>query len=157
MDIEISIGKIYKAYNLISVCKLTKMSDEGKIKIWKILKTLKPVRDKFNNEIQIAVDKFKPFNDYDSKLEKCKKYEDMISKNVTEELPVTEEEYKSFMVEYIKYNDLVNKAIDDYSENTYILDINLLSEEEYESLITSNDWDASDVMFLGEIITQQLK
>ena len=154
MDIEISIGKIYKAYNLISVCKLTKMSDEGKIKIWKILKTLKPVSDKFNNEIQIAVDKFKPFSDYDSKLEKCKKYEDMVSKNVTEELPVTEEEYKSFMVEYIKYNDLVNKAIDDYSENTYVLDVNLLSEEEYENLITSNDWDASDVLFLGEIITQ---
>ena len=71
----LSIEKIYKAYELLSVCKINKMSDDDKFKMWKILKTFKPVYEKVGEEMKIAAEKFKPYDDYEQRLEKGKKYE----------------------------------------------------------------------------------
>ena len=148
----LNIEKVYKAYELLSVCKINKMSDDDKLKMWKILKTFKPVYEKLDEEVKMAAEMFKPYDDYEQRLEDGKRYEVLKEKGDIENLPMTEEEYNTFISDYVKYNELVGKAIEEYEKEKMTFDLECLSEESYGNLIASNDWDAQQILFLGEIL-----
>lgn len=60
---------------------------------------------------------------------------------------MTEEEYNTFILDYVKYNELVGKAIEEYEKEEMTFDLECLSEESYSNLIASNDRDAQQILF----------
>lgn len=59
MEINVNIGYLYKAYQALGGCRLTKLSDDDKFTLWKDMKAIAPIVEKFNNEIQMAVELFR--------------------------------------------------------------------------------------------------
>lgn len=150
----LNINNLYKAYELLKVCKLNKLADDDKLRMWRILKAFKPVYEKFDDEMKMAVEKFKPYDGYSQKLEKAQAYETLLNQGVTETLPMTTEEYNSFVSDYQKYNELVERAISEYGEQEMGFELECLSEEAFGNLMASNDWNAEQVIFLDEILTE---
>ncbi len=58
---------------------------------------------------------------------------------------ITDEEYQAIVKEVNEYNQLVNKAVQEYSEKDVELEFEALSEEDFGKLMASNDWTMAEV------------
>ena len=65
---------------------------------------------------------------------------------------MSDEEYKAFIVEFIKYNKLINDTIKDLSEKEIEVSFDSLDEQGFSKLMASNDWTLEQVMQLETII-----
>ena len=69
MKKSIKTSEILGVYNIISNAKYGKMSDDDKVKVWKIARKLKPVAVKFEDDSKDAAEKMKPAKDFDERLQ----------------------------------------------------------------------------------------
>ena len=115
---KIKVEKLVAAYNILTTAKYGKLSDEDKIKVWKIARALKPFADKFNEDTKDAYEKFKPTEDFDERSQKAQQYAIEIRKPKfdAEQLPMGPAEYAQFESEYNNYIKTVNKAMKDYAK-----------------------------------------
>lgn len=155
MKQTIKTEKVLAAFRVLSTAKYAKMSDEDKIKVWKIARKMKPVAERFEDDSKDAAEKMKPFEDFDEKLSKAQDYErKMKDENLdASTLPMDAAEYSEFVGEFQKYNVLVNKAVMEFAEKEVELEFDALSEEAFGKLMASNEWTMDQVMMLGDIIT----
>ena len=79
MKKNVKTSEILSVYQIISSAKYGKMSDEEKIKAWKIARKLKPVATKFEEDSKDAADKMKPSEDFDQQLQKAQEYEPLLT------------------------------------------------------------------------------
>ena len=119
--------------------------------MWRNIKVMKPVADRINEDIQIAKDKFRPCADYENRLAKAKEFEQNLLQSKDME---GFSEYREFMDMYDKYNELIEKAMDDYSKEIPI-DVYKLSEASFKTLVTSNKLDDSQRDFLKEVLVSE--
>lgn len=138
------------AYQVLGAAKYQKLSDEDKVKVWKVSRQLKPVATKFMEDVQDAQEKLVPSEDYYVKLEQARKYE-QAKKKGEGELPMSDDEYQKFIEDYSKYNKLVDEAVNDLANKEVTVDIELFSEESFGQLMSSNDWNMHQVMLVGEV------
>ena len=151
----ISTEKVLNAYRVLSTAKYTKLSDEDKIKVWKIARQMKPVAEKFEDDTKDASDKMKPSEDFDDKLAKAQEYELKIKDpNLDpQSLPMGAAEYGKFLKEFQEYNKLISKAIKDFADKEIELEFECLSDDAFGKLMASNEWTLDQVMAVSEIIT----
>ncbi|MBO5631081.1 MAG: hypothetical protein J5965_18595 [Aeriscardovia sp.] len=138
--ITIKTKQALEAYNILNGAKYSKLEDADKIKLWKIVRALKPIATKFQEDVKDASDKFKSeFEGFDENLKKAQDYEKGKAEG-KEDLPMTEEEYKAFIEVFKKYNKLVSDAVNEFAEAEVDLNVETLSEDAFGKLLSSNDW-----------------
>ena len=136
-------NEILEAYKVLQNAKYQKLSDDGKVKVWKITRLMKPVATQFKEDLQDAQQKLMPDGDFIQRLGKAMQYEQ--DKKNEKTSAITDEEYQAIVKEVNEYNQLVNKAMQEYSEKDVELEFEALSEEDFGKLMASNDWTMAEV------------
>ena len=136
-------NEILEAYKVLQNAKYQKLSDDGKVKVWKITRLMKPVATQFKDDLQDAQQKLMPDGDFIQRLGKAMQYEQ--DKKNEKTSAITDEEYQAIVKEVNEYNQLVNKAMQEYSEKDVELEFEALSEEDFGKLMASNDWTMAEV------------
>lgn len=156
MKKTIKTSEVLAAFNVLNSAKYGSMSDEDKIKVWKITRALKPIATKFDEDSKDAAEKMKPKYEggFDETLQKAQEYERMIhdTKVDAKKLPMGAAEYDAFIKEFKEYNKLVGKAIEDFAKKEVKIEFEPLADEAFAKLMTSNEWTMGQVVALSEII-----
>ena len=151
MKTKVTTEKILSVYNILKGASYQKMSDDDKIKLWKIARTMKPIATKFEDDSKDAAEKLKP-EGLEVTLEKAKEYEQKKQKGDTD-LPMTEAEYLGFINgDWAKFNNLLTKAVKEFADAEVELEFEPLNEDSFSKLIASNDWKMEQVMIVSEVI-----
>ena len=150
MKKQIKTEALLKVFNVLNGAKYGKMDDADKIRVFKIVRKLKPIAEAFEDESKDAAEKLK-FEDFDTLLEKAKEYEAKVKKE-GEELPMTAEEYNKFISDFKNYNKLVGEAIKEFAERENELDSDGITEDAFNKLMNSNDWTFGQAAVLEVII-----
>ena len=99
--------KVLAAYTVLGSAKYGKLSDDDKIKVFKICIALKPIATKYDEASKEAEMKLKP-DGYDERLEKAREY-DRVRRDKdadASQLAMGPEEFNDFMREVNHYQDL---------------------------------------------------
>jgi hypothetical protein len=151
----IKTEKVLSAYRVLSTAKYSKMSDEDKIKVWKIARILKPVADKFEDDSKDASEKMKP-EGFDENLRKAQEYE-RVTKDANADaskLEMGAAEYSEFIKELQKYNKIVGDAIKEFADKEVELEFEKLTEDAFGKLMASNEWTMEQAMEIGMLIVE---
>ena len=149
-SLRIKTKEVSEVFQILNGCKYTKLEDADKVKVWKIGRALRPVAEKFNEDSQSAAESMKPTEDFSERFQQAQEYEKAKSENRA--APISEDEYMKFVDEFRKYNDLVNKAINDYAEKEVELEIETISEDAFGKLMSSNEWTVAQTMKVEIIV-----
>lgn len=154
--IKVKTKDVLSAYNVLNNAKYGSMDDADKIKVWKIARAMKPVAVKFEEDNRDAAEKFKPKDkDFDTRLANAQEFERM--RNNGEDMrnaKMGAAQYQEFVDELKKYNGLVEKAVKEFAEKDVELEFEVLSEDAFCKLMSSNDWKMSEVMMLSDVIVE---
>ena len=146
----INTDKALQAYNLLNTAKYNKMNDTDKITVFKATRKIKPVAVEYEEACKDAVEKMK-FEGFDEQLTKAREYE-LKKKAGDDNLPITEEEYKEFIKKLVEYDKVVKDAIKQLGNKDVDIDIDLLTEDSFGTLMASNDWTMEQAMIVGDIV-----
>jgi hypothetical protein len=148
--------KVLAAWRTLNNAKYSKLDDADKVKVWKATRALRPIAEKFDEDLKDAAKKLKPSEDFDERLAKAQKYEVMIKQPDldAEQLPMGAAEYAKFIDEFNAYNKLVDKAMKEYAEKKVEIEVEPLSEESFTKLMASNDWTMAQVVSLDDILVE---
>lgn len=150
-NVKIKTEKVLAVYNILKGASYQKMSDEDKIKLWKVARLLKPIATKFEGDCEDASEKLKP-DGFDDCLEKAKEYEAK-KRQGDGDLPMTEVDYLQFINgDWAKFNRLLSDAVKEFADEEVDLEFEPLPEEAFASLMSSNDWKLDQVMTVSELI-----
>lgn len=155
MKKNIKTSEILNIYNVINNAKYSKMEDSDKIKVWKICRVLKPIATKFDEDSKDAAEKFKAdIEDFDQRLGKAQEYERLRSKQEPTIDIMTTAEYDAFIKEFKKYNDLVQKAVQEFADKEVEIDFTPITEDAFGKLLSSNEWTMAQATALGDFICE---
>lgn len=149
--VTLTTEKVLTAFNVLKGASYQKMTDDDKIKLWKIARAMKPIATKFEDDSKDAAEKLKP-EGLDELLEKAKEYEQKKAKGDTD-LPMSEAEYLAFINgDWAKFNKLLAKAVKEFADAEVGLEFDALSEDAFAKLMASNDWKVDQVMTVADLI-----
>ena len=139
MKKTVKTSVVIDVYNFIKDAKFSKMDDADKVAMWKICKVIKPIGEAFVKDTEDARESFIPYEGFMEDLSKARLYE-MAKQKKEPYKDMSDEEYKKFIGEWVKYNNLIGKAIEDIIKKDIELEFDPLSKEGLEQLMLSNDW-----------------
>ena len=150
----IKTEKVLAAHRVLSASKYQKLSDDDKIKVFKICVALKPIAKKFEEDSKDAAEKLKPCEDHDQKLQQAQEYERVTRdpKGDASTLEMGAAEYNDFIKLMQKYGKLVNEAMKEESEKEVEVEFEKISQEAFIKLMNSNDWTFTEAEAVGEIV-----
>lgn len=144
--------KVLAAYHMLGGAKYGKLSDDDKIKVFKICIALKPTATKYDEASKEAEMKLKP-DGYDERLEKAREY-DRVRRDKDADashLAMGPEEFNDFMREVNHYQELVTKALEDEKNKEVEVEFEPITEDALLKLMNSNDWTMAEVMAVSEV------
>lgn len=147
----INTEKALLAYNLLNTASYSKMSDGDKIKIFKITRALKPIAVSYEEASKDAAEKMK-FENFNDRIQKAQEYER--NKKEGKKGPISEKEYKNTVKDLMEYDKLVKNTIKQLGSKEETIDVDLLSEDGFGSLMASNDWTMGQVMSVSDIVCE---
>lgn len=146
----------YAAYVVLSVAKYEKLSDDEKIKVWKIARALKPVAAKFEEDSKDAAEKLVPYKEYQEDFQRAEDYRIKIKKPDLDPatLPMGAAEYSEFKLKQAKYQKTVNDALKEFAQKEVEIIFDPITEETFQKLMNSNDWNFGQVTNVGDVIVK---
>jgi len=154
MKKNVKTSEILRVYNVIGSAKYGKLSDDEKVKVWKIARKLKPIATKFDDASKDAAEKMKPSEDFDDMVAKAQEYERLRQKKEPTIDIMTKYEYDKFCDSFNGYRKLVDKAVKEFADKEVKVDFEPVSEETFGKLMASNDWTMEQAAILGDFITE---
>ena len=155
--IAINTVDALNAYNLLNVSKFGELESSDMVKAWHLIRALKPIAVKYEEECRDAYDKLKPNdNDFDDKLQKFYDYNGMVRnlKADMKKLPMGVAEYEDFRKNvWEPYQTRVAKALEKFATKMNDLEVETISDDAFGKLIVSNNWTGSQVMTVSELLT----
>ena len=151
-NVKMGTRDIVVAYNVLKTAKYQSLEDSDKIKIWKISRLMRPIANKYDEDVSDAQQKLIPSQEFNENLEKAQEFEIIKRDNLDKTPPMTEDEYNDFLVEFKKYRNLVENALRELAEKEVEIEIETLSEESFEKLMSSNNWTIKQVENIDFII-----
>ena len=146
----INTEKALQAYSLLNAAKYNKMDDTEKIAVFKITRAIKPIATTFEDASKDAIEKMK-FEGFEEQLAKAKEYERK-KKEGSEDTPITDDEYKAFIIKLVEYDKLAKEAIKQLGDKEETIDVELLSEDSFAKLMSSNDWTMEQAIVVSEVV-----
>lgn len=138
-SIELKTNEIAAAYDIINAAKYQKLSDDDKVKVWKISRKLSPIAEQYNKDVEDAKQRLLPSEDFPQRLQMGLKYQSLRDSG-EKDLPMTEEEFTKIAAEWNNYNAILDKALRDIAEEKQTIEINTITEDAFGGLMASNDW-----------------
>lgn len=137
---------IIAAYNALVGSKLTKMGGEGKIKVVKIIKALKPIATDYEDFRKDALERLKPegFDEMVKKAEQWQKDGENTTLTATERAGINQF--------FADYQMEVDKCLKEETEKEHDLEFAKLSEDEFTQFADSNDFTAGQMIELMDIL-----
>lgn len=151
MKKKIATNELLALYNIIGAAKNTKLDDGDKIKMWKICRKMKPIADKFDEDMKSATEAMKP-EGFDDELKKAQEYERLTKAKEPTIDVMTKAQYDEFIEKLKKYNELVQKAVEENGKKEVTLEYEPLSEDAFGKLLSSNDWNNAQVIAIGDFV-----
>ena len=139
-------SQIVAAYNAIAGSKLTKMNGEGKIKVVKIIKALKPVATDYEDFRKEALERLKK-DDFEAMAEKVRKWE-----KEGEDTTLTATEKAELNQYFADYQMEVDKCLKEEAEKDHDLSFTKLTDDEFQQYAESNDFTAGQLNELMDLI-----
>ena len=138
--------KILAAYNAMIGSKLTKMDGDGKIKIIKAIKVMKPIATDYEDFRKDAIDRLKPegYDEMNKKLEQWQKEGEKTTLTFTERA-----EINKFFADY---QMAVDKCLNEETEKEHDIDFGKLTDDEFKQFADSNDFTAGQLIELMDIL-----
>ncbi|MBQ6378035.1 MAG: hypothetical protein IJJ56_04495 [Prevotella sp.] len=158
MEKTIKTGELLNAFKVLSTAKYDKLSDDDKIKLWKISCAMMPFATQYEDLEKDAAKRFKPTTEgFDERMEKAQGVERMLRfPNLdASTLPMGAAEYNQFIVREVNpYNKLVADALKEFSDAEVKLKFDGITKEAFGKLMASNGWAIGDVTKLGMLIVE---
>lgn len=137
---------ILAAYALVNNAKLTKLEDDGKFKVIKALKEMKPIVEDFQDFEKDARKKLEGEN-HEELVGKAQKWQED-GENTT----LTIKERKALDKYFAEYNDKVVACLKEEMEKDVNTNYAKLSEEELKKFIASNDWKVNETISVMDVL-----
>ena len=150
-SIELKTKEVAEAYNIISAAKYQKLSDDDKVRVWRISRKLCPVAEQYEKDVEDAKIKLLPTEDFPQRLQVALQYQS-IKDAGGEDFPISQEEFNRTAADWNSYNGLLNKALKEIAEKTVAIEIEPVTEEAFGRLMASNDWSFAQAGALEFII-----
>ena len=151
--LKLKTALINDAYKVLDTAKYSNLTDQDKVKLWKIFRKLHPIATKLEEEKQDASKRLAPNEDLLARLQKCVQYEKLMDEKADKSLfPMTDEDYIKTVKEYRDYKKLLESALSELEDKEEELEIEVLSEDAFGKLISSNDWTLKQVDSLEFLI-----
>lgn len=154
MTKKVKTNVIIAVYSILANAKYGKMSDDAKIKMWKIMRKLKPIAQQFEEDSKDCADKMKPTEDFFDRLRKWQEYNRLHQDGKPTIDIMTTAEHDAFTDEYNKYNQLVGKAMKESSEREVSVDFDPIDDDALLALMESNDWTLGQVAVAADFICE---
>jgi len=156
MKKTVKTSEILNVYNIINGAKYGKMDDADKVKVWKICRKLKPVATKFDEDSKDAAEKMKPQIEggFDEVLAKAQEYERLTAQHQPTIDVMTKADYDKFIEEFKNYQKLVNDAIKEFADKEVEVEFDVLAEESFGKLLSSNEWNIGQASIVGEVVCE---
>lgn len=152
MKKTIKTSAVYGVFQLLNGAKLGGLKkNEDKTAVLKVLRELKPVAVKFEDERKDILEKLKP-EGYEDDLRRAQQYEAEM-KDGTKPTVLTAKEYQEIISRSMAYNREAAKAIDEILVTDVEVEIEPLTDELIVELMTQNDWTAGQVLAVEELCT----
>lgn len=139
-------NSIVTVFNLLNSAKINEVTTSGKIKIIKAVREMKPIANGFDELLNDAREKLKGEN-HDEMAEKANRWQQL-----GDEVDLTDEEKIAINAYFMEYGNRIDECMKEEAEKEHILSFTRLTEEEFEGLISSNDWDVRTIMDIEEIM-----
>ena len=145
--------KALEALNLNKVLgglkDLSTIEASMRINIVKNILKLKKVTDELSEAVQTAREKVKP-EGYDELIQKAEKHNEAISKG--EEKIMSEEEITLLKLKTNKFNSELEKVLNEFQDREYELEMNLITEETFDTLCKENNLSAAECTILYSLV-----
>lgn len=138
-------GRAAMLYGLLKQSRSTRMEDAGKIKVLRIMKSLRPTASEYDADVNEAREKMKD-EDFDRMTQLAEKWQMKGGK------AVSQEERASVNIYFTKYNQQVEKAVAAIFDKEKEITLEKLTEEEFKALISSNDYTGEQMELLDDTI-----
>ena len=149
--VELKTKEAAQAYEILSGAKYQKLSDDDKVKVWKISRKLSSIAEEYNKDVEDAKKRLLPSEDFPQRLQVALQYQSLRDAG-EKDLPISEEEFNKTANEWNKYNSLLDKALKDKAEEKVSIEIDAITEEAFGKLMASNDWSFAQVNSLEFMI-----
>ncbi len=156
---KIKVSEIILISHVLETAKYTELEKNDKVKLLRIILTMKDAADKFEADTKVVVDKLKAsdYKDYDEHLANAQEFERLQRTNGDmSKSPIGAAEHDKFIKEeFIPLNELVDKTMQPHAEKE--IEIETLSESAFEALMASNDWTIGQVVSLRNYLVEDEK
>lgn len=137
---------IVSVFNLLSSAKINKVSDSGKIKIIKAMREMKPIATDFDELVKDAREKLQGDN-HDEMVEKAQRWQQK-----GDEVDMTDEEKIAVNTYFAEYGQRIDACITEEAKKEHEMNFTKLTDEEFEGLLSSNDWDVKTIMDIQDAL-----
>ena len=137
MKKSLKTEQIADVYQLIEEASYQSLSNEDKVRLWKISRVLKPTAVQFLSDKDDAMKSFIT-PEFSEAFKKARLFKQKRDKG--EELSMSLEEYKKCGEIITNTNNLMEAAIGELADKEVELEFEPLSEDALAVLITSNNW-----------------
>ena len=142
-SIELKTKEIVEAYTMLGSAKYQKLSDDDKVKVWKISKTLKPIALGYAEEEKDARQSLMPTETFYEDCKRAAEYEKLLL--AKQEPTMKQEEYQKIQEQFVQYQTTLAKALKESQERQVTIEFEPISEEAFGKLMASNDWSFEQV------------
>ena len=142
------IERIAMLYGLLKQSRTTKMEDQGRMKVLRIIKALRPAAQEYEADMKEAREKMKD-GQFDAMTAKAEKWQTEGAKALSDEEKVAVNAY------FTRYNKAVAKAVDALAGKQKKAEFDKLSQDEFQKLISSNDYTGEQMELLDDTIVEQ--
>lgn len=140
--------RIAMLYGLLKQSRTTKMEDQGRLKVLRIIKALRPAAREYEEDVKEARKKMKD-DLFDQMTAKAEKWQAEGDKALSEEEKIAVNAY------FAKYNRSVVDAVSAIAGKSKKMDLDKLSQDEFLRLINSNDYTGEQLELLDDTVVEQ--
>ena len=156
---KIKVSEIIMISHVLESAKYTELEKDDKVKLLRIILTMKDAADKFEADTKVVVDKLKAsdYKDYDKHLADAQEFERLQRTNGDmSKSPMGAAEHKKFIEEeFLPLNKLVDDTMKPHAEKE--VEFEPLSESAFEKFMSSNDWTIGQVVSLRSYLVEDKK
>lgn len=143
---KLVVKDVLGVYGRLDEAKMEKMSGKAQVKLVKILRKLKGLITPFVEAEKDAREKLK--GEDHAKMEEMAKKWNEEGRNCT----LTVEDRRKVLAYFDEYKKNVDESLKDEWEKEHEVELEKLTEEEFECLLESNEWNASTVSAIMDIV-----
>lgn len=143
---KLAVKDVVDVYERLDAANMGKMSGKAQVKLVKIVRKLKGLATPFVEAEKDAREKLK--GEDHAKMEEMAKKWNEEGRDCT----LTVEDRKKVLSYFNEYKKNVDESLQDEWEKEYEVELEKLTEEEFECLLESNEWNASTVSAIMDIV-----